>query len=117
MLANRELYSIRGRLFKYLAADASPQADQSVEVFVTVERTTLRSEVAGKAMSSITPEAVTVEPNPGTSKSTSCRHTLLKKLGVVFSILRCTLSHVSFGLKMRNRALTLRRRLPFTLPP
>ena len=59
MLANRELYSIRGRLFRYLAADASPQADQSVEVFVTVERTILRSEVTGKAMSSITSEAFT----------------------------------------------------------
>ncbi len=59
MLANRELYSIRGRLFRYLAADASPQADQSVEVFVTVERAILRSEVTGKAMSSITSEAFT----------------------------------------------------------
>ena len=59
MLANRELYSMRGRLFRYLAADASPQADQSVEVFVTVERTILRSEVTGKAMSSITSEAFT----------------------------------------------------------
>ena len=56
MLASRELYSCRGPLFRYLAADASPQADQSVEVFVSVERIIVRSAVTGKAMSSIGPD-------------------------------------------------------------
>ena len=56
MLASRELYSRRGPLFRYLASDASPQADQSVEVFVSVERIIVRSAVTGKAMSNIIPD-------------------------------------------------------------
>ena len=55
MLASRELYSRRGPLFRYLASDASPQVDQSVEVFVSVERVIVRSAVTGKAMSNIVP--------------------------------------------------------------
>ena len=58
MLASRELYSRRGPLFRYLASDASPQVDQSVEVFVSVERIVLRSAVTGKAMSNISPNAL-----------------------------------------------------------
>jgi hypothetical protein len=56
MLASRELYSRRGPLFRYLASDASPQADQSVEVFVSVERIIVRSAVTGKAMTNIIPD-------------------------------------------------------------
>ena len=55
MLASRELYSRRGPQF---ASDASPQVDQSVEVFVSVERIALSSAVTGKAMSNISPNAL-----------------------------------------------------------
>jgi hypothetical protein len=64
MLANREMYARGGPLFRYLAADASPQAQQSVEVFVSIERVILRSAIAGKDMDTVMPADIKVRLLP-----------------------------------------------------
>ena len=55
MLANREMYKRSGGLFRYLASDASPQAQQSLEIFVSVERVIRRCAIAGKNMDEVMP--------------------------------------------------------------
>ena len=55
MLANREMYKRSGGLFRYLASDASPQAQQSLEIFVSVERVIRRCAIAGKDMDAVLP--------------------------------------------------------------
>ncbi len=55
MLANRELYVRGGPLFRYLASDASPQAQQSLDLFVSVERVIRRAAIAGKDMDQVVP--------------------------------------------------------------
>eukprot|EP00972_Heterocapsa_arctica_P111779 16428051-Heterocapsa_arctica.AAC.1 len=55
MLANRELYRRSGGMFRYLASDASPQAQQSLEIFVSVERVIRRDAVSDKTMDAVIP--------------------------------------------------------------
>jgi hypothetical protein len=64
MLANRELYRRSGGMFRYLASDASPQAQQSLEIFVSVERVIRRCAIAGKAMDAVSPADIKVRLMP-----------------------------------------------------
>jgi hypothetical protein len=56
MLAHRSWYNSQGPVFRYICSDASPQCNQSYEVFVSAERMIRRSCIAGKIMSDIPPE-------------------------------------------------------------
>ena len=64
MLANREMYVRVGPLFRYIASDASPQAQQSMEIFVSVERCIRRSAVEGKPMQDVVPRDINVRLLP-----------------------------------------------------
>ena len=88
MLASRELYSRRGPLFRYLASDASPQVDQSVEVFVSVERIVVCSAVTGKAMSNIIPDNIVERLLPICTLG-HCRTDLASKVMTQASAILC----------------------------
>ncbi len=56
MLAHRSWYNSQGPVFRYICSDASPQCNQSYEVFVSAERMIRRSCIAGKIMYESPPE-------------------------------------------------------------
>ena len=58
MLSHREWYVQHGPCFRYLACDASPQAGQSFEVFVTVERVVRREAILGQGIAEVPGQAI-----------------------------------------------------------